>query len=55
VRLPRPLCIRQPDSCRLDGVKYGFIKPNLGYRADARLLGDLAHEAEGAGWEGFLI
>ncbi len=36
-------------------MKYGFITPNFGYCADARVLGDLAHEAEGAGWEWFFI
>jgi len=36
-------------------VKYGFITPNFGYCADARVLADLAHQAESAGWDGFFI
>ena len=36
-------------------MKYGFITPNFGYCADARVLAELAHEAEGAGWDGFFI
>lgn len=52
---PRPLSVRQRGSCRLDGVKYGFITPNFGCWADACLLADLAHEAEGAGWNGFFM
>ena len=36
-------------------MKYGFITPNFGYCADVRVLADLAHEAEGGGWDGFFI
>jgi alkanesulfonate monooxygenase SsuD/methylene tetrahydromethanopterin reductase-like flavin-dependent oxidoreductase (luciferase family) len=36
-------------------VKCGFITPNFGCWADARVLADLAYEAEGAGWDGFFV
>jgi alkanesulfonate monooxygenase SsuD/methylene tetrahydromethanopterin reductase-like flavin-dependent oxidoreductase (luciferase family) len=36
-------------------MKYGLYLPNFGAFADARLLADLAHDAEGAGWDGFFI
>src|SRR5512142_2145902 len=36
-------------------MKYGLYLPNLGAFADARLLADLASEAEQAGWDGFFI
>jgi len=36
-------------------MKYGFITPNFGFCADARVLADLAHQAEDAGWDGFFI
>ena len=36
-------------------MRYGFYLPNFGYCGDARLLGDLAHEAETAGWDGFFL
>lgn len=36
-------------------MRYGFYLPNFGYCGDARLLGELAHEAEAAGWDGFFL
>lgn len=36
-------------------MHYGFINPNWGDYGDPRLLAELAHEAEAAGWEGFFI
>lgn len=36
-------------------MHYGFITPNWGDYGDPRLLAELAHEAEAAGWEGFFI
>jgi alkanesulfonate monooxygenase SsuD/methylene tetrahydromethanopterin reductase-like flavin-dependent oxidoreductase (luciferase family) len=36
-------------------MKYGLYLPNFGAFADARLLADLARDAEQAGWEGFFI
>jgi alkanesulfonate monooxygenase SsuD/methylene tetrahydromethanopterin reductase-like flavin-dependent oxidoreductase (luciferase family) len=36
-------------------VKYGFIATNFDYCGDARLLSELAREAEGAGWDGFFL
>lgn len=34
---------------------YGVSTPNFGDYGDARLLADLAHEAEEAGWDGFFV
>ena len=36
-------------------MHYGLIVPNVGMFGDARMLADLAHEAEEAGWEGFFL
>jgi alkanesulfonate monooxygenase SsuD/methylene tetrahydromethanopterin reductase-like flavin-dependent oxidoreductase (luciferase family) len=36
-------------------MQYGLHLPNFGPYADARLLADLAHEAEQAGWDGFFL
>ncbi len=36
-------------------MKYGLYLPNFGAFAEARLLADLACEAEQAGWEGFFL
>ncbi|RPI92012.1 MAG: LLM class flavin-dependent oxidoreductase [Chloroflexi bacterium] len=36
-------------------MKYGLYLPNFGAFADARLLANLAHDAEQAGWDGFFI
>lgn len=36
-------------------MKYGVYLPNFGVLGDARLMGELAHEAEDAGWDGFFI
>jgi alkanesulfonate monooxygenase SsuD/methylene tetrahydromethanopterin reductase-like flavin-dependent oxidoreductase (luciferase family) len=36
-------------------VRFGLTVPNLGEYADAGLLGDLAGEAEAAGWDGFFV
>jgi alkanesulfonate monooxygenase SsuD/methylene tetrahydromethanopterin reductase-like flavin-dependent oxidoreductase (luciferase family) len=36
-------------------MKFGFYTPNFGVFGDARVLADLAHEAENAGWDGFFI
>jgi alkanesulfonate monooxygenase SsuD/methylene tetrahydromethanopterin reductase-like flavin-dependent oxidoreductase (luciferase family) len=36
-------------------MRYGFDTPNFGYCGDARILADLAREAEDAGWDGFFI
>lgn len=36
-------------------MKFGFYTPNFDIFGDARLLADLAHEAEDAGWDGFFI
>jgi len=33
----------------------GLIVPNVGMFGDARMLADLAHEAEEAGWDGFFL
>src|SRR5262245_30187070 len=45
---------RGPDRS-VPGMKYGLYLPNFGYCGDARLLGDLAREAEDAGWDGFFL
>ena len=34
---------------------YGAYVPNLGPYGDARVLADLAYEAEEAGWNGFFL
>ena len=36
-------------------MKYGVYVPNFGPYGDARVLAELAHEAEEAGWDGFFI
>ena len=36
-------------------MQFGLTVPNLGEYADAGLLGDLAAEAEVAGWDGFFL
>jgi alkanesulfonate monooxygenase SsuD/methylene tetrahydromethanopterin reductase-like flavin-dependent oxidoreductase (luciferase family) len=36
-------------------MKYGFIATNFDYCGDARLLSDLAREAEDCGWDGFFL
>lgn len=36
-------------------MKYGFYTPNFDFCGDARLLAELAQEAEEAGWDGFFI
>jgi alkanesulfonate monooxygenase SsuD/methylene tetrahydromethanopterin reductase-like flavin-dependent oxidoreductase (luciferase family) len=36
-------------------MKFGFITPNFDYCGDARVLAELAQEAEDAGWDGFFI
>jgi alkanesulfonate monooxygenase SsuD/methylene tetrahydromethanopterin reductase-like flavin-dependent oxidoreductase (luciferase family) len=36
-------------------MQFGLTVPNLGEYADADLLGDLAAEAEAAGWDGFFL
>jgi alkanesulfonate monooxygenase SsuD/methylene tetrahydromethanopterin reductase-like flavin-dependent oxidoreductase (luciferase family) len=36
-------------------VYYGVSAPNFGDYSDTRLLADLAHEAEVAGWDGFFV
>ena len=36
-------------------MQYGLHLPNFGPYADARLLAELAHEAEQAGWDGFFL
>lgn len=36
-------------------MKYGLYLPNFGAFADARLLADMAREAEEAGWDGFFV
>ncbi len=36
-------------------MKYGIYLPNFGPFGDARILADLAHDAEEAGWDGFYI
>ena len=36
-------------------MKFGVYLPNFGPYGDARMLADLAHEAEEAGWDGFFL
>jgi alkanesulfonate monooxygenase SsuD/methylene tetrahydromethanopterin reductase-like flavin-dependent oxidoreductase (luciferase family) len=36
-------------------MKFGIYLPNFGAYGDARVLADLAQDAENAGWEGFFI
>jgi alkanesulfonate monooxygenase SsuD/methylene tetrahydromethanopterin reductase-like flavin-dependent oxidoreductase (luciferase family) len=36
-------------------MQYGFYTPNFDFCGDARVLADLAHEAEQSGWDGFFI
>ncbi len=36
-------------------MRYGVYVPNFGPYGDARILADLAHEAEEAGWDGFFL
>jgi len=36
-------------------MKFGIYLPNFGPYGDARVLADLAHEAENSGWDGFYI
>ncbi|HSB02371.1 MAG TPA: LLM class flavin-dependent oxidoreductase, partial [Anaerolineales bacterium] len=36
-------------------MKYGLYLPNFGAFADARLLANLARDAEQAGWDGFFL
>ncbi|MFP4395793.1 MAG: LLM class flavin-dependent oxidoreductase [Anaerolineales bacterium] len=36
-------------------MKYGIYLPNFGPYGDARVLADLAHDAEAAGWDGFFL
>src|SRR5262245_22834552 len=36
-------------------MHYGLILPNFGEYSDLRLLAELAHDAEAAGWEGFFL
>src|SRR5438046_5032249 len=36
-------------------MQYGIYVPNFGPYGDARILADLAYEAEGAGWDGFFL
>ena len=36
-------------------VRYGFYTPNFDFCGDARVLADLAADAEAAGWDGFFI
>lgn len=36
-------------------MKYGLHVPNFGAFGDARVLADLARDAEGAGWDGFFL
>lgn len=36
-------------------MKFGFYTPNYDFCGDARVLADLAREAEDAGWDGFFI
>jgi alkanesulfonate monooxygenase SsuD/methylene tetrahydromethanopterin reductase-like flavin-dependent oxidoreductase (luciferase family) len=36
-------------------MRYGLYLPNFDYCGDARLLADLAHAAESAGWDGFFL
>ena len=36
-------------------MNYGLIVPNVGMFGDARMLADLAYEAEASGWDGFFL
>lgn len=36
-------------------MKFGFYTPNFDFCGDARLLAELAHEAEACGWDGFFL
>jgi probable F420-dependent oxidoreductase len=36
-------------------MNYGIYLPNFGPYGDARVLADLAHDAEAAGWDGFFL
>ena len=36
-------------------MRYGLTVPNFGECFDARLLAEMAHEAEDAGWDGFFV
>ncbi len=36
-------------------MRYGVYVPNFGPYGDARVLADLAYEAEEAGWDGFFL
>src|SRR5262245_47705210 len=36
-------------------MHYGIYLPNFGEFGDPRLLAELAHDAEAAGWEGFFL
>lgn len=36
-------------------MKYGFYTPNFDFCGDARVLAELAYEAEQSGWDGFFI
>ena len=36
-------------------MKLGFLLPNFGAYSDVRLLADLAHDADAAGWDGFFL
>ena len=36
-------------------MRYGVSTPNFGDYSDPRLLGELAREAEAAGWDGFFL
>ncbi len=36
-------------------MQYGIYLPNFGPYGDARVLADLAHDAEAAGWNGFFL
>src|SRR5260221_9135951 len=36
-------------------MRYGIYVPNFGPYGDARILADLAYEAEEAGWDGFFL
>jgi alkanesulfonate monooxygenase SsuD/methylene tetrahydromethanopterin reductase-like flavin-dependent oxidoreductase (luciferase family) len=36
-------------------MKFGFYTPNFDFCGDARVLAELAHEAEQAGWDGYFV
>lgn len=38
-----------------EGIKFGLYLPNFGALGDARVLADLAQEAESVGWDGFFL